>query len=131
MDQHLIVRYAMFCDDKSGDVADERRIAELVCSLTSLKMYVEPSVQCDVTLYTLPRYRARLSEILELFKFERTSIIDVTNHENEEFAKTIVNCTPTDRICIQRMLADFSVLPTSQFRLLSELTSSFSVHRLS
>lgn len=117
-DASMIVRYQMFCDDKSGNIADEARVAELVCSLTSLKLHVEPFLQIRVVIFTLPRHQARLEQILNLFQFRESSVLDTSNSENEEFAATIVHCAPVDRLCIRRMLADFSILPSTQFRLL-------------
>jgi hypothetical protein len=114
----LIVRYQMLCDDTGGNIRDEKRMSELVCSLTSLKLYVAPFIKLQVVIYTLTEFMPRISQILSSFGFAEHSVLDMTHAEDERFAETVRHCSAVDRICIRRMLADFSLLPSDQFRLL-------------
>jgi hypothetical protein len=114
----LIVRYQMFCDDRSGNIQDEKRLAELVCSMVSLKLYVEPVAPVHLYIYTLDRFKSRLTEVVGSIGVSAYTVVDIANPTDVAFADTIKHCTAVDRFCIRRMLSDFSLLPTDQFRLL-------------
>ena len=116
--QPLIVRYQLLGDDTSGLLPDKARVAELVCSLTSIKLYVQPHWPVRIVLYTLPQHRARLSGILECLGFSDFLVLDVIDPEDQAFADSIVHGTAIDRFCVRRMLTDFRVLPVDSFRLL-------------
>ncbi len=118
MDKPFLIRYQMMCDDTSGDPADQRRVAELVCSLVSLKLFLLPSCDVRIVVYTLPQHMARLSQILEYLGFPGYAMVDLAKPEDEKFASTIEHCSFVDRLCIRRMLTDFGELPRDEFRLL-------------
>jgi hypothetical protein len=118
MDKPLFIRYQMMCDDTSGDPADQRRVAELVCSLVSVKLFILPSCSARIVIYTLPQHMARFSQILDYLGLTDYAIVDLAKPEDEKFASTIEHCTFVDRLCIRRMLADFRELPEDAFRLL-------------
>lgn len=114
----MIVRYSILSDDTSKNPKDIRRVAEFICSIISVKIYLLPYTECTIVIYTLQRYLNRLQEILNYLEIKNAAFVIMENEEDIAFADSIKNCSVVDRICIRRMLADFRELPESSFRLL-------------
>lgn len=113
----LIVRYNVFFPET------EFNYFELALSLTTLDAYVGPYIPMRVIIYTLERFKPYLTRLCSSFRFEHRVVALDRDHpdlyaRNTEFAATIKNCLPVDRICINRMLCDFELLPADTHRLL-------------
>jgi hypothetical protein len=114
----LIVRYCLLCDDTSFDTKDISRVAELVCSLLSLKLYLLPYVEHEIVCYTEEAYLKRLEQIFSLIGISSFHFILLNDKEDFEFSQSLKYASPVDRICVRRMLKDFRELSSENFRLL-------------
>jgi hypothetical protein len=108
----LIVRYsALFGADRDG------ALRELALSAAGVRAFVAPHVPIQPVVYTLPEHQdvhQRLFAALGL----GARVVVLEDPQAAAFADSIEHCLPVDRICIRRMLADFTLLPTDHHRLL-------------
>jgi hypothetical protein len=118
LDKSILIRYSALFDDRSDDPKDIERVAELLCSLLSLQLFLLPYVDYYLIIYTLEPYIQRLQELLNLLKIKLFSFIIIDDQKDIAFSESIKNCSWVDRICIRRMLTDFRELPSHTFRLL-------------
>jgi tetratricopeptide (TPR) repeat protein len=114
--EDLVIRYSVLFDPLN----DIGRGIQLSCSLLSLKLYLFPYVPYHLVFYTAPKLCSSIRAICTCLDIPAStySFIYLNDEEDRKFSEDIHQATPTDRICIRRMLADFRELPSDNFRLL-------------
>lgn len=112
MTSSLVVRYAAMFDGSSDSPRDKERLAEFAFSLLSLKKNVAAYIPCHIVIYTASEFRPRLQWLMELTGHENVSFVGLRTTQTERLAGALQNLTAIDRICVMRLLTDFTRLDT-------------------